>query len=196
MNQLPRHRTSPWHAGERQLQESVNASERMEVIGQKVIRDHMPEQHREFYQQLPFMLVGAVDAQGRPWATLLEGPPGFVSSADPQHLSLASQADPQDPAASGLQAGSAVGMLGIELHTRRRNRINGVIQQASAEGFAVRVEHSYGNCPKYIQQRAYQRITAPAGTRLARQDSDGLDEYCSALIRAATVSRAASRLVA
>lgn len=185
MDHLPKHRKSPWHAGERLLQESVHASERMEVIGQKVIRDYMPDQHREFYQQLPFMVVGAVDADGRPWATLLEGPEGFVTSADPRHLFLATQPDPQDPAAAGLQAGSAIGMLGIELHTRRRNRINGVIQQASAAGFSVEVEHSYGNCPKYIQERSYRRVTAPANGKPPRQDFTGLDDYSSALIRAA-----------
>ena len=185
MDHLPKHRKSPWHAGERQLQEVVHATERMEVIGQKVIRDYMPDQHREFYQQLPFMVVGAVDGDGRPWATLLEGPEGFVTSDDPQHLFLATQPDPQDPAAAGLQAGSAIGMLGIELHTRRRNRINGVIQQASAAGFAVEVEHSYGNCPKYIQERSYTRVTAPAGSLPPRQDFSGLDDYSSALIRAA-----------
>lgn len=185
MDHLPKHRKSPWHAGERQLQESVHAIERMEVIGQKVIRDYMPDQHREFYQQLPFMVVGAVDAGGRPWTTLLEGPEGFVTSADPQHLFLASQPDPQDPAAAGLQTGSAIGMLGIELHTRRRNRINGVIQQASAAGFAVEVEHSYGSCPKYIQERSYTRITEPAINKAPRQDFAGLDERSSALIRAA-----------
>ncbi|WP_068825007.1 pyridoxamine 5'-phosphate oxidase family protein [Pseudomonas sp. BMS12] len=185
MDHLPKHRKSPWHAGERQLQESVHVTERMEVIGQKVIRDYMPDQHREFYQQLPFMVVGAVDAEGRPWATLLEGPEGFVTSADPQHLLLATQPDAQDPAASGLQAGSAIGMLGIELHTRRRNRINGVIQQASAAGFTVEVEHSYGNCPKYIQERAYSRANVPADGKPPRQDFTGLDEHSSALIRAA-----------
>ncbi|MGA6099106.1 pyridoxamine 5'-phosphate oxidase family protein [Stutzerimonas marianensis] len=185
MDRLPKHRKSPWHAGERMLQQIVHASERMEVIGQKVIRDYMPDQHREFYSQLPFMVVGAVDGSGRPWATLIEGAEGFVTSPDPQHLLLAAQPDPQDPAASGLQAGNAIGMLGIELHTRRRNRINGVIQQVSAEGLEVSVEHSYGNCPKYIQERSYTRVTETAFVKAPRQDSNCLDEYASALIRTA-----------
>ncbi|WP_038996239.1 hypothetical protein [Pseudomonas fluorescens] len=36
-------------------------------------------------------------------------------------------ADASDPLAAALLPGAAVGMLGIELHTRRRNRINGRI---------------------------------------------------------------------
>jgi len=43
MQQLPSHRHSPWHAGEKQLQEKVGVAERMEVLGQKVIRDYMPD---------------------------------------------------------------------------------------------------------------------------------------------------------
>ncbi|WP_296249114.1 pyridoxamine 5'-phosphate oxidase family protein [Pseudomonas sp. UBA4194] len=185
MDHLPKHRISPWHAGEKLLQQKVYASDRMEVIGQKVIRDYMPDQHREFYSQLPFMVVGAVDNHGRPWATLLEGTEGFVTSADPRHLLLAVQPDPHDPAASGLQAGNAIGMLGIELHTRRRNRVNGVIQRASAQGLGVSVEHSYGNCPKYIQERAYTRVAETSVQRAPRQDCNGLDDYTSALISAA-----------
>lgn len=185
MDHLPKHRRSPWHAGEKTLQETYGVSERMEVIGQKVIRDYMPDQHREFYQQLPFMVIGAVDAQQRPWATLLEGPEGFVTSPDPQQLLLAVQPDAQDPAAAGLQPGHAIGLLGIELHTRRRNRINGVIQQVSADGLAVAVEHSYGNCPKYIQARGYSRTTEPLKHRAAREDFSALNARTTEMIRAA-----------
>ncbi|MBU2065050.1 MAG: pyridoxamine 5'-phosphate oxidase family protein [Gammaproteobacteria bacterium] len=185
MDHLPKHRRSPWHAGEKVLQETYGVSERMEVIGQKVIRDYMPDQHREFYQQLPFMVVGAVDAHQRPWATLLEGPEGFVTSPDPQQLLLAVQPDEQDPAAAGLQPGQAIGLLGIELHTRRRNRINGVIQQVSADGLAVVVEHSYGNCPKYIQARGYSRTPTPLKNRSVREDFTELNARTTELIRAA-----------
>ncbi|MEN0107395.1 MAG: pyridoxamine 5'-phosphate oxidase family protein, partial [Pseudomonas sp.] len=184
MESLPKHRQSPWHTGERQLQAIFNASARMETLGQKVIRPYMPDQHREFYQQLPFMLVGAVDEQNRPWATFLEGPEGFVTSPDPEHLHLASHAASQDPALPGLQAGKAIGLLGIELHTRRRNRINGIIQQADNGGLTVAVEHSYGNCPKYIQERVYTRVPQwqDSGNR---EDFSALNERTTAMIRAA-----------
>lgn len=66
MNQSQEQGASPWHAGERQLQESVGVAERMEVFGRKVVRDYLPEQHQLFYAQLPYLLVGAVDEQGLP----------------------------------------------------------------------------------------------------------------------------------
>ena len=67
--------SSPWHAGESRLQQRLGVAERMAVFGRKVIRDFMPDQHRAFYGQLPFLLVGVVDADGKPWATVLEGQP-------------------------------------------------------------------------------------------------------------------------
>ncbi|MBV4461156.1 pyridoxamine 5'-phosphate oxidase family protein [Pseudomonas sp. COR58] len=174
---------SPWHAGERQLQTHVGVAERMEAFGRKVIRTWMPDQHREFYRQLPFMLYGAVDGEGRPWASVLEGEPGFARSPDPEHLHFLSLPAADDPAA--LQDGAAIGLLGIELHTRRRNRLNGRIGALGADGFEVTVEQSFGNCPQYIQLRQFQRVplTDPA-TRPATH-LDALDDDARALIEGA-----------
>jgi len=44
--------------------------------------------------------------------------------------------------------------LGIDFSTRRRNRINGRIENCViGEGFSIRVQQSFGNCQKYIQAR-------------------------------------------
>ena len=195
METLPKHRRSPWHAGERALQQKIGASDRMEAAGQKFIRDYLPDQHRDFYHQLPFMIVGAVDAENRPWATLIEGSEGFVTSADPKHLTLDIAPDPQDPAAPGLQAGSAIGMLGIELHTRRRNRINGLITQASERRLEIAVEHAFGNCPQYIQRRAYTRIPRDMAVKPQRQDLASLDARAVEMINTADTFFIASYMV-
>ena len=55
---------SPFHAGEIELQRKLGVAERMDMFGRRVIRDHMPEQHRDFFEQLPFLVAGAVDASG------------------------------------------------------------------------------------------------------------------------------------
>lgn len=195
MENLPRHRRSPWHAGERALQQKIGASDRMEAAGQKFIRDHMPDQHRTFYHQLPFLIVGAVDSANRPWATLLEGPEGFITSPDPKRLALEIVPDPQDPAVPGLQVDRAVGMLGIELHTRRRNRMNGVVTQASAQRLEITVEHAFGNCPQYIQRRAYTRAPAEVAVRPARQDLAGLDVRATRMISTADTFFVASYVI-
>lgn len=184
MNHLDESPVSPWHTGERLMQQSAGVAERMEVVGSKVIRDHLPEQHRSFYELLPYVLLGTVDDQGLPWATLVEGAPGFVQSPDSHALHIASLPAEGDPARPGLHTGAAVGVLGIDLNSRRRNRMNGVIGVADSHGFTVDVVHTFGNCPKYIQLRAVE--PASQGLRSLNnvvQRSNQLDETTRAVIR-------------
>jgi ferredoxin-NADP reductase/predicted pyridoxine 5'-phosphate oxidase superfamily flavin-nucleotide-binding protein len=125
-------------------------------VGQRVIRTAMPEQHQRFFEQLPFMLVGSVDAAGRPWASTLVGRPGFMQAPNAKRLDFKVRPIPGDPLAEGLAAGAQLGFLGIELHTRRRNRVNGHVVASDAQGFSVEVDQSVGNCPQYIQGREFE----------------------------------------
>ena len=144
---------SPWHDGERTIHQRLGVGDRMEETGQRVVRPYMPDQHRSFFAQLPFIVVGSNDRAGQIWASLLTGAPGFVTSPDPRRLEIAATASSGDPLAEMLQPGVPLGVLGIELPTRRRNRVNGPLVSADASGFAIAVEQSFGNCPKYIMRR-------------------------------------------
>src|SRR5690349_9379144 len=117
--------SSPFHPGETAMQERAGVREKIEAYGQRAIRDYMPEQHRTFFAQLPFIVVGSVDAQRRPWASLLVGAPGFVHSPDERTLVVGARPQEADPLASSLAVGASLALLGIELPTRRRNRANG-----------------------------------------------------------------------
>src|SRR5258708_7261833 len=128
------------------------------------IRDFMPEQHRRFFAQLPYVFLGTVDAAGWPLATLLTGHPGFVQSPDPATLHIAILPDAGDPAAKALAVDRDIGILGIDFSTRRRNRANGRIQSLEAGGITVAVNQSFGNCPQYIKPRG----PATAQSRAAR----------------------------
>jgi uncharacterized protein len=152
---------SPFHDGEVALQRTVGVAERMEAFGRRVIRDFMPDQHRDFYRQLPFIVLGSVDLSGDTWVTLLSGKPGYMTSPDPKHLAFGAHPDQQDPATASLANGAAVGLLGIELHTRRRNRMNGSVQKLTAQSFEIEVEHAFGNCPQYIQLRDFTFVREP-----------------------------------
>ncbi|MGQ3056057.1 MAG: pyridoxamine 5'-phosphate oxidase family protein [Nevskia sp.] len=177
---------SPWHAGELALQRSVGVVERMAEIGPRVIRDHLLDQHRAFYPLLPFVVVGAVDPEGRPWASLRAGRPGFLQSPDPQTLQVRLPRDAGDPAERGMNDGDDIGLLGIDPRNRRRNRLNGVLRRSSDQGFEIGVVHSYGNCPQYIQLRepAFTRepgTPSPQPVRVLNR----LDDAARALIAAA-----------
>lgn len=152
---------SPWHDGERWLQIKTGVSDEKSVARGNFIRSIMPDQHREFFSQMPFMVFGAVDRQGDPWASFISGHPGFVNSRDNQHLSFAASVDPQDPISSGFSDKASVGLLGIELHTRRRNRLNGKISALQKDEFSIQVDQSFGNCPQYIHRRDYEFTRSP-----------------------------------
>jgi len=178
--------TPPFHRGEQQIQSRVGVREKVEAIGQRIVRDFMPEQHREFFAQLPFLVVGMVDAAGAPWASMLTGGPGFISSPDPRSLRIDARFRPGDPLYEALRVGADVGLLGIEFHTRRRNRVNGPIVASDARGFLVQVAQSFGNCPKYINERRHL-VIPPEGPRslLPSRVLDRLDTSAGGLIEAA-----------
>lgn len=143
-----------FHPGEQALQQRVGLRERMAAIGPLVLRDHMPDQHRELFEKLPTLLLGALDDQGQPWATMLAGPPGFVHTPDAWQMDIATAPSATDPVLKRLSPGAPVGVLGLEPHTRRRNRMNGEVAAFGDAGLSIAVVQSFGNCPKYIQARA------------------------------------------
>ena len=177
---------SPWHAGELAMQRSAGSAEKLATRGHLLLRDHLIDQHRQFYPQLPFIVAGAADGKGDAWATILTGKPGFLQSPDPYRLTIAAARDPHDPADAGMNDGDAVGLLGIELHTRRRNRLNGLVRRTDAQAFDVLVQQSFGNCPQYIQLRDFAFVRDPAVPALeAQRELSRLDDRARAMIAGA-----------
>jgi uncharacterized protein len=174
---------SGWHAGERALQVRAGAAERMAELGARVLRDHLPEQHRAFFPLLPMVFTGTLDVQGQPWASLLAGPPGFVTAPTPQRLHVAARPLPGDALTDQMQVGSPLALLGLQAHTRRRNRLNGCIVAMDDSGFDVAVAQSFGNCPRYIHPR--EALHAPVEGECRVRELAALDEEALAMIRAA-----------
>ena len=176
---------APWHEGEIAIQKSLGVAERMEELGNRVIRDHLLQQHQSFYPQLPFVVLGAVDARGAVWATLRAGKPGFLYAPDPFHLRVEVGRDPADPADEGINDGAAVALLGIELATRRRNRLNGAVRESGPDGFTIKVEESYANCPRYIQPRRSTFVPATQAVTAAPAVSSHLDKRAQEIVAGA-----------
>ena len=146
--------TSPFHEGEQALQTRVGVRDEMEAFARRVVRPRLPQQHADFYAQLPFIAVGSVDNQGEVWASLIAGRPGFVSSPDDKTLQIAARPLCSDPLSGALRPGAPLGFLGLDFASRRRNRVNGRVQLVGDAQFIVDVDQTFGNCPQYIQTRA------------------------------------------
>jgi predicted pyridoxine 5'-phosphate oxidase superfamily flavin-nucleotide-binding protein len=163
--------------------------------GGGVMYDSMSEAHRQFFAQLRYLLIGAVEAGGWPIATLLSGAPGFVEAPDSATLRISAKPSPGDPAAHALVAGHDIGILGIDLATRRRNRANGRIVQQDARGVQVAVNQSFGNCPQYIQRRTLDAAPTAGGEAQAGavESLVRLDRAARAAIERADTCFVASR---
>jgi ferredoxin-NADP reductase/predicted pyridoxine 5'-phosphate oxidase superfamily flavin-nucleotide-binding protein len=149
---------SPFHEGEQRVQTALGVRDEIEPWAKRVVRPFLPEEHADFYAALPFLVAAARDASGRPWATLLAGAPGFVQSPDPRTLEIGARPAAGDALADALQAGADIGLLGIELETRRRNRVNGRIR-GDGGSLALAVDQTFGNCPQHIHPRAWCAAT-------------------------------------
>ena len=160
--------SKPFHAGELEAQRRAGVGDVASRSG-AFIRDHMPEQHREFYTAQPFLIAASSDADGRIWTTVIEGEDRFIQSPDPQTLTLSTQIDPHDPLARTLFDGADIGVIGIELATRRRNRLSGTTRQTNG-GLAIDIRQTFGNCPQYISERDWWRVERTAAPGAATSD--------------------------
>ena len=164
----------PFHEGELRAQQLAGGGS-----GGAAIRPFMPDQHRLFFAGLRYLFVGALDDAGWPVATVLTGEPGFVQSPHPQVLVVDGLPDHLDPVGHHLKAGAPIGLLGLDLATRRRNRANGRIGMIGEDGIGIAINQSFGNCPQYIQIREVRRAAPSGRPSIALQ---GLDQAARDMI--------------
>jgi uncharacterized protein len=155
---------SPFHRGEQAIQTRLGVRDKMERFGQQVIRDYLPQEHRDFYQQLPYILAGHADSNGWPWASMLFNQSSLMVSPHPEVLNINAKPVVGDPLLKSLNEGLRVGLLGIELETRRRNRISAHIEKVSETGLSLGIDQAFGNCPQYIQPRTLSWLNEVAKT--------------------------------
>ena len=146
---------SPFHPGERAVQRAAGVREEAEKRGRRMLTAQLNAQQVDFFQALPFVITGHVDSAGQPWAGLFTGAPGFIEIEAGPGDCLIHWARAANPTALQPTAGDAVGLLGIELASRRRNRLNGKVVDNGSGTLRIGVQQGYGNCPKYITERGW-----------------------------------------
>ncbi|CAF4242956.1 unnamed protein product [Rotaria socialis] len=112
----------------------------------EIIQDDMPPEHSEFFTQLSYLSIFTIDADGRPWATILFGSSTTFSRAvsniviNTTHVS------------TRYFAG-----VGVDFSDRRRNKVAGLITSSEILSSSLHMflitNESLGNCPKYITIR-------------------------------------------
>jgi hypothetical protein len=155
---------SPFHEGERELQERTGERETADrnaaVYATALDRRAIP-----FLAEQRMIAIGTGGDGGNPAASVLFGPEGFVTATDENTVVLDLRAVPRsaDELWTNLRASVPIGLLAIDLATRRRYRINGSIAEHWQDGLVVHVREAYPNCPKYIQKRILRELALEDG---------------------------------
>jgi predicted pyridoxine 5'-phosphate oxidase superfamily flavin-nucleotide-binding protein len=139
-----------YHEGERAVQRRAGWTRAN--WGSASVTSEVPAVGAEFLRQQRMLLIGATDARAAAWATMLTGPPGFVTATNERTIVVAGRPNRDDPLAASLAEEIDIGLLAIEPRTRRRMRINGR-SRPEGHGLIVHTDQVYPNCPKYIHAR-------------------------------------------
>jgi predicted pyridoxine 5'-phosphate oxidase superfamily flavin-nucleotide-binding protein len=155
---------SSFHQGERAVQErageSAIADRNIAVLSDTVIAGARPFIAKQF-----MAVLASIDAEGQVWSSLVFGKPGFLHTDSGRSILIdlpEKERDLADPLWENLAFQPDIGMLFIELGSRRRYRVNGTVQQLDARGAEVAIREAYPNCPKYIQRRHLRQLGEPA----------------------------------
>ncbi|MFP2927439.1 pyridoxamine 5'-phosphate oxidase family protein [Pyxidicoccus sp. 3LG] len=144
---------NPFHRGELAVQAREGTVREAERVGRS-IGSVFPPAAREFLRAQRMVVVASrVPSSGRVWASLLTGEPGFASVRDAHSLVVLAEPVEGDPLQAVLREEADVGLLGIELATRRRMKARGRAEPRPGGGFLLWPRSVYALCPKYIQAR-------------------------------------------
>lgn len=147
--------STPYHDGELAVQAHAGVSEMAARVGRS-IGNVMPSAAQDFLRAQPWVIVASQDTQGRPWASVLYGTPGFAQAQDARTVLVDASPLPGDPLEQNLERTNQLGLLTIEPATRRRMRINGGFARQPDGTLLIHTEQVYALCPKYIQARSWE----------------------------------------
>jgi predicted pyridoxine 5'-phosphate oxidase superfamily flavin-nucleotide-binding protein len=132
----------------------------------RIVSPRIPPGALDFVALQRMVVLGSIDLQGRPWASMLLGSRAFATAADPTTLAIdldKAAYHPDDPLWRNLTGDPTIGSLFIELDTRRRLRVNGTAE-VSPGRLRIAVNEAYPNCPKYVQRRHAKAGDSPPWT--------------------------------
>ncbi len=165
---------SKFHSGEIEVQMRAGVQDIARRVG-GVIRSTIPPAAQEFLRDQRMVIVSTVDSHGRLWASILTGAPGFMKALDERTVKIDAELMLDDPLVKNLITGGDIGILVIELSTRRRMKVKGKIELHADGSFSVHAERVYALCPKYIQAREVVDYIDQTATEHLIQNAESLD---------------------
>jgi uncharacterized protein len=177
----------PFHEGELKAQklagETAEAEANSAMIDGEIMAGAL-----NFVRGQEMAVAGSRDEKGRRWASFLFGRKGFLQPIDRKTLRIdldPAEIDADDPLWKNIEGDAKIGLLVIELATRRRLRINGQVHRIG-DTLELEVLESYPNCPKYITRRQIKFSDKPSGaSKPLKLRGSQLNEQQQEIIRVA-----------
>lgn len=144
--------SSTYHAGELAVQATAGVLAQAERLV-KLINSSISPAVQDFLSSQKLAIASTVGTGDRVWASLLTGESGFVQAISEHTVQINATPIPGDPLRENLLQQDNIGILVIDLATRRRVRINGKAEINPDGSIYVHTKQVYFNCPKYIQLR-------------------------------------------
>lgn len=143
-----------FHQGELEVQKLAGEQDTAIKVS-RIIQESIPLNSFDFIRKQFAVWIGIADENNYPAAFPLFGSPGFINPITGNIVELNMERTFSIPKEwrDSLKAGKPVGCLLIDLSTRGRLRINGIIRKASKNKLQIEVEQAYPNCQKYIRKR-------------------------------------------
>lgn len=155
-----------FHAGNRQLQETFNATPMAERLSQTIIQDIIAPEDQQFIREQNMFFLATVDDQGRPNCSYKGGARGFVRIIDEHTVAFPSyDGNSMFMSMGNILVSPHVGLLFIDFDRQARLRLNGEasidlndpLRAECPEAdliVRVRVRQIFPNCPRYIHKMA------------------------------------------
>jgi hypothetical protein len=128
-----------YHDGELEIQRRAGVADMAARVG-RIISNTIPPAAVRFIEHQTLLVASSIDRDGRVWASPIHAGARVI---DERTLRIASDLAIDDP---------RIGLLAIDMETRRRMRVNG---RATRDGrdIVIATDEVYSNCPQYIHPR-------------------------------------------
>jgi len=160
-----------YHSGEKEVQERAGVRHFSERVAHAILQE-LPSVAKAFLENQSYVFVTTLDSSNQPWASLLFGDPGFLSTPNENTVEIRTGLVSGDSLEGCLKPGVPIGLLAIDFSTRKRVKIKGKILQGT-DPIQIKVERVYSLCPKYIQKRVVTDNTSFTQERGKAKTFDG-----------------------
>ena len=170
----------PFHPGEGSIQMLAGVRAEAEQRGQKMLTAKLAKNQRDFFRQSHFLASSHCDANGQPWAGLITGESGFIDIEENGNKVFVRLDKANNITRIQPRPGNALGLLGIDFESRRRNRLKATVFSTDSKQLRMIMDQGYGNCPKHNHPRRWQSELFDSNYRLV--ESQGLSDNMEQLI--------------